>query len=71
MITATLSGPRRSTVSRISPSSRAVIAAGSARSGARNMLVVDTWVTSTGGGPKISLKPGTPVNASAPSVTPW
>ncbi len=31
----------------------------------------ETWLTSIGGGPKSFLKPGTPVRASAPRVTPW
>ena len=40
-------------------------------SGLRKALVLDTWVVSMAGRPNGSLKPGTPVSASAPSVTPW
>ena len=65
---ATVSGPSSRIAFSISPSSAAVSSA--PPSGRRKALVFDTCRAGTGGGPNGSLNPGTPVNDSAPSVTP-
>ena len=74
MISATSSGPAARIASSTSASNMVQNAAGSVTGpppGPRNMLVVETWVTSIAGRPNGSLKRSTPVNDSAPSVTPW
>jgi hypothetical protein len=71
MISATSSGPAATIAASISPSRRRQNASGSSPSGARNALVLDTCVTSIGARPNGALKRSTPVNDSAPSVTPW
>jgi hypothetical protein len=69
MIIATVSGSASMIARSISSSSDVV--SSSPCSGLRKELVFDTWVVSMAGRPNGSLKPGTPVNDSAPSVTPW
>ncbi len=71
MISATSSGPAATIASSTSASRRAQNASGSSPSGARKALVLETWVTSIGAWPNGALKRSTPVNDSAPSVTPW
>ena len=69
MIIATVSGPVSTIVRSISSSSRAQCAAGS--SSPRNAFVLETRTTGIGDGPNGSFIGRTPVNESAPSVTPW
>jgi hypothetical protein len=71
MIIATVSGPVSTIVRSISSSSRRVMAASSSPSGARNGFVLETRTTGIGDAPKGSFIVRTPVNDSAPSVTPW
>ena len=71
MIIATVSGPVSTIVRSISSSSCAQWAAGSSRARARNALVFETRTTGIGDAPNGSFIGRTPVNDSAPSVTPW
>ena len=71
MIIATVSGPVSTIVRSISESRRAQWAAGSCSSSCRNAFVFDTRTTGIGAAPNGSFIGITPVNESAPSVTPW
>ena len=71
MTIATVSGPVSTIVRSISSSSRAVIAAGSSPSSARKGFVLDHAHDRDRRGPNGSFIGRTPVNESAPSVTPW
>jgi hypothetical protein len=66
---ATVSAPSCAITDSISLRSARVSAAPC--SSRRNALVLATCRVSTAGRPNGSLNPGTPVNESAPSVTPW
>ena len=71
MIIATVSGPASTIAASISASRRAVRAASSSGGSARKSFVLETRTTGIGAAPKGSFIVRTPVNDSAPSVTPW
>ena len=71
MIIATVSGPVSTIARSISSSSWAQWAAGSSSSSCRKPLVLETRTTGIGDAPNGSFIGRTPVNESAPSVTPW
>ena len=68
-IAATVSGPAAWIASSISASRSAVSSASVLP--VRKMVVLETRAVSTAGRPKGALKRSTPVNESAPRVTPW
>ena len=70
MIAAIVSGPSSAITWSISASSAVVSCSPCSPSSGRNWFVQETWRTGIAGGPNGSFMPGTPVNDSAPSVTP-
>jgi hypothetical protein len=71
MIIATVSGPVSRIARSISWSNCAQCAAGSPASSCRKAFVLETRTTGIGDAPNGSFIGRTPVNDSAPSVTPW